>query len=294
MPPLFPEDFVSSSTAVALVGSSLYGEQWNGCPTLSEAGSLYYAIAAFREERTTARQRELWPALSASSREMRRRARVLELDAEMAAKQFVSLGDSDIKVIDDEIDAKFAEELARERRSRRAKSRLVELLCSAQVTATLLVSTGNRYEMPCEYWASDQAGSAVDSGKASYNPATYKSGPFGALQGRVLVPKADLMAALERAPDIGAAQSDADEHEPAPKGLTSAARSKGGRKPGSGSYAGKDQPLLELMKPLIAGGKSHWAAAMEVVTQAAGGGTDESKAKRLVARFRESEKTNSV
>ena len=68
-------------------------------------------------------------------------------------------------------------------------------------------------------------------------------------------------------------------------------RGGGGRKKGSGSFAGKDKPLLELMKPLIADGKAHWAAAMEVVDKAAGAGTDESKAKRLVKRFKEWEKT---
>ncbi len=42
--------------------------------------------------------------------------------------------------------------------------------------------------------------SAVDSGKASFNPAAYKSGPFGTLHGRVLVPEAALIAALEGTP----------------------------------------------------------------------------------------------
>ncbi len=208
MPPFFPEDFAPPSTAVALVGSSLYGEQWNGCPTLSEARSLYNAIDALRNKRTIARQHELWPALSASSRVTRRRARVLELSAETAAKRFVSLGDSDRKAIADEIEAKFAEDLARERHCQNAKTRLLVLFCSAQVTTTLLASNGKTYEMPCEFWASDQAGSAVDSGEASYNPAIYdKSEPFETLQGRVLVPKADLIVALEGAPDVGAARS---------------------------------------------------------------------------------------
>ncbi len=77
----------------------------------------------------------------------------------------------------------------------------------------------------------------------------------------------------------------------APQTTPARRRGRGGRKPGSGSYASKDKPLLELMKPLIAGGKTHWAAAMEVVGKAAGTSTDESKAKRLVKRFKEWEKT---
>ncbi len=92
---------------------------------------------------------------------MRRRALALELDDERAAKQFVSLGNADKKAIGDELEEKFAEDIARERRCSRAKYRLLELFCSVQVTATVLVSSGNRYELPCEFWASDQAWSAV-------------------------------------------------------------------------------------------------------------------------------------
>ncbi len=69
---------------------------------------------------------------------------------------------------------------------------------------------------------------------------------------------------------------------------------RGGRKKGSGSLAGKDARLVEVMKPLVADGKSAWAAAMEVVDVADGSGTVESKAKRLVARFKEWQKSNSV
>ena len=86
------------------------------------------------------------------------------------------------------------------------------------------------------------------------------------------------------------------EDEPAPPREKPAIKPRrpGGRKKGSGSLAAKDEPMLELMKPLIADGKSDWAAAMKVVVKAAGSGTDQSKAKRLVARFREWEKINSV
>ena len=70
-------------------------------------------------------------------------------------------------------------------------------------------------------------------------------------------------------------------------------RGGGGRKKGSGSYEKEDKPLLEEMKPLIASGKAVWAAAMIMVPEAAGHGTDEAKAKRLVARYRELEKNNS-
>ena len=59
------------------------------------------------------------------------------------------------------------------------------------------MSNGKTYAMPYEFWASDQAVSAVDLGEAAYNPGIYDSGPFGTLEGQVLVLNANLMAALK-------------------------------------------------------------------------------------------------
>ena len=95
----------------------------------------------------------------------------------------------------------------------------------------------------------------------------------------------------KEAVEIAAPEESEDEPAPPRKKPTIKPRRRGGRKKGSGSLAADDAPLLELMKPLIAGGKAHWAAAMEVVGKAAGTSTDESKAKRLVKRFKEWEKT---
>ena len=55
----------------------------------------------------------------------------------------------------------------------------------------------------------------------------------------------------------------------------------------------RDEPLIEKMKPLVANGASVWDAALAMVGDAAGQGTDESKAKRLLARFKELKKNNS-
>lgn len=217
MPPFFREDFVSTRTAVALVGRSLYGEQWNG-PGNSQ--NLYSAIADFKKELTNARQLELWPTIKASSPLMRRRARQLlgaGSDEDGAALQLVSLGDTDIKAINDKIETKFAEELARDRRYQHAEEHLIGLFCSAQVTTTLLAPSGNRYEMPCEFWASDEAKSTIDAGEASYNPAIYNCGPFVTLQGHVLVPKADLIEKLAEAPRSGSADPRSKTPAPQPK-----------------------------------------------------------------------------
>jgi hypothetical protein len=60
-----------------------------------------------------------------------------------------------------------------------------------------------------------------------------------------------------------------------------------GRKPGSGSYAKDDKPLVEKMKNLISDGNaaSVHAAAMQVVGCAKGGGQEASKVRRLIDRY---------
>ena len=61
-----------------------------------------------------------------------------------------------------------------------------------------------------------------------------------------------------------------------------------GRRKGAGSYEALDAPLVEKMHQLITEGMalSDHAAALKVVDRAAGGGTDESKARRLTDRYK--------
>jgi len=85
------------------------------------------------------------------------------------------------------------------------------------------------------------------------------------------------------------------EDEPAPPRQKPTKNPRGaGRKKGSGSLEKNDEPLLEKMKPLVAGGAAVWDAALTVVGDADGKGRDESRAKRLLGRFKEWEKNNSV
>jgi hypothetical protein len=60
-----------------------------------------------------------------------------------------------------------------------------------------------------------------------------------------------------------------------------------GRPKGSGSYEAADAPLIEAMRAAILANPtlSPTAAALQVAHRAAGGGTDESKAKRLAAAY---------
>jgi hypothetical protein len=68
------------------------------------------------------------------------------------------------------------------------------------------------------------------------------------------------------------------------------ARKSRGKKPGQGSYAAVDAPLLCEMNELLSLGKAASAedAARQVARHAYGGGTPESKAERLARRFRAS------
>jgi hypothetical protein len=61
-----------------------------------------------------------------------------------------------------------------------------------------------------------------------------------------------------------------------------------GRPRGAGSLAEADQPLLHEMRDLLKAGKAYsiWAAAGEVADCAEGGGTIESKRKRLAKRYK--------
>src|SRR5688500_14874144 len=62
-----------------------------------------------------------------------------------------------------------------------------------------------------------------------------------------------------------------------------------GRPPGAGFYEAQDAPILEKMRQAIkeTPGLSPTAAAARFVDEAAGGGTSESKGKRLVQRYSE-------
>ena len=63
----------------------------------------------------------------------------------------------------------------------------------------------------------------------------------------------------------------------------------GGRPPGSGSYAVQDEPIIKKMKVLIASGtvSSPYAAVMSMIKEVPGRGTDLSKAKRLIKKYKE-------
>ena len=81
---------------------------------------------------------------------------------------------------------------------------------------------------------------------------------------------------------------------PGPRGYQADRPKRRGRKPGSGSYEKDDAPLIKEMGGLIAEDKaaSPYAAAMQIVDKAKGGGTPESKARRLVDRYNDELNSN--
>lgn len=60
---------------------------------------------------------------------------------------------------------------------------------------------------------------------------------------------------------------------------------KRGRKLGQGSFVEPDEPLVEKMRAMTQAGRTAWDAAQELAPSAAGGGSAESKAKRLLKRY---------
>ena len=81
--------------------------------------------------------------------------------------------------------------------------------------------------------------------------------------------------------------SDLKAWHPGPGGAQVDQSKRRGRKPGSGSYAEHDAPLVQEMKALIDKGEaaSPHAAAIQIVNKAKGSGTEESKVRRLVDRY---------
>ena len=81
--------------------------------------------------------------------------------------------------------------------------------------------------------------------------------------------------------------TEAHKAEPPPKDLTSAARSKGGRKPGSGAYMVQDRVLWKKMKAALEQGDavSPWGAAGLFAEEAPGEGHFDSKRRRLARGY---------
>ena len=94
--------------------------------------------------------------------------------------------------------------------------------------------------------------------------------------------------------DVRCLRKDLETWHPGPRGSKVDQPKRRGRKPGSGSYAEHDAPLVQEMKALIDDGKaaSPHAAATQIVEKAKGSGTEGSKVRRLVDRY--SDEFNSI
>ncbi|MDI3563936.1 hypothetical protein [Bradyrhizobium sp. Arg816] len=147
---------------------------------------------------------------------------------------------------------------------------------------------GKLVEIPHYLWprlrrAKELSGKALLAGP----DRVYRDVRFSRLDVKALWPLAEVTPAAQ---DDGlAAPADAPPQ-------TSAIRSEDqakvrGRRPGQGSYASLDAPLLLEMKRLLAEGRAASAeeAARQLAVRAFGAGTVDSKAERLARRFREEE-----
>ncbi len=165
-----------------------------------------------------------------------------------------------------------------------AIERFVKLFCE-KILVAIVLHDDKELVLPPEYWASPLASLTFTKGKVQ---GLLLDDPNRHLENSPVV-----LRRVDWEKWINDATPDSQHRRQKAKSLK-ARRHPRGRKKGSGSLAAKDEPLLELMKPLIAGGKSYWPTAMEVAPQAAGAGTVESRAKRLVVRFKEWEQEHSV
>lgn len=217
MPLFVPDGFLTMWQARDRLGRAMYSDLWDRCPNLRENAALAAQAADMHKALIVARQRELWPKVQAglSPLEKRRRAQLegartigprsrpaprhfAELDDDADARRFVRLDAADLKAIDNEISTRFAEPLARVQRCGKAKARLRAALHSGAVSATLLTVHGTEHPVPREFWASERAEKALDTGEASYHPGIYGLPRACQLEGRIFVSEAEIAAALER------------------------------------------------------------------------------------------------
>jgi hypothetical protein len=155
------------------------------------------------------------------------------------------------------------------RRLEDAVHELRGLLANDKVPAVAVAESGQKFSVPTALWLSEDGRRALNTGLLPTGNLreTLKAKQDRTLRRRILVPKGPLEMAL--------------------KGTARPKRK--GRPRGSGSLASEDEPLLHLMRQLLESreARSIHEAASKVAAEAAGGGTPESKTKRLTERYSE-------
>jgi hypothetical protein len=161
---------------------------------------------------------------------------------------------------------------------------LLTALLGAKLVAKLETPDGKVRVVPASYWQTDAA--------KNWTIITGKLGPVGGLFESLnnyrhepcFLKCAEFENWLEA--QRGAPEREAIEVAGKSKSVP---RNKIGRPPGAGSLESLDKPLVEKMHELKSATPSLSAtqAAYKVVGEAAGGGTDESKVKRLTARYKQ-------
>ena len=162
---------------------------------------------------------------------------------------------------------------ARARRDK-VENEFRNLLHGKRIPATLLNNhDGRLVDIPPTYWLANKFTIDFASGQAGW--ADLGEGRRVTYQGVVLIDRLEFDRVVMDTQPL--------------KSKPSEVRRRSGRKKGSGSFAALDEPLLEEMNKMISSRSalSVWAAAQEMAAKAAGAGTIESKAKRLVRGYRE-------
>ena len=275
-----PDGYLSTRHAIDRVAATNHPKDWIGCAVyLATNRNLDDAV---HKARTNKVQFRLLQKSTAVGKRMGGLPRLTHAESEL---------------IEDELRQQFASEYRARGIAQETTDWLRRKLYSGELEAQLLSSSGNMYPVPSAIWASDEAPTILLSGIAEFFPGAYgyNWSPLAPpLKGRVLMVElklTELLRRIELAHVLaGSATPIADTSKTATPSEAIKPKERGrGRPKGAGSLEAADVPLLEEMKALRDGDStlSVNAAALKVADRAAGGGTLESKARRLAERYAE-------
>lgn len=207
-----PEGYLTPAGACAVIGRTVYGEQWRGCLAPGGAVDQRNAIDRFRQQKVAARKRDRWADQRRASPVLKRRRRQfldMGLSDDEIAQRLAHLDQSDLDAIEKEVETRYVDEIARERQYFDTRKRLLELLRVDQVTAILVDHDGREHNVPVELWRSDSwvdVLHALETGEAEFDATLYRAADLGShntplrggrQRGRLFIAAVDLTSALE-------------------------------------------------------------------------------------------------
>ncbi len=285
-PGFVPDGHVSLFDALCVLGEAMFGDEWTG-------KEIHARTPAQRSEDVR--------------RSMRAKRRtVFRPNRDGGAKNPPPRGltEAEIAEIGSRLAARAsAENILRERRDAASQS-LRQMASAEKIKPVILTKSGEFIPIRPSTFRGDDAPKVVDTGRAR----ARVGGVY--VEEWVLFPREELMAAirgaypssLEGEPPVSLADRrppadqlpakaetvEMPERAQPERGPSAVRPNRRGRKKGSGGYDSKDAPLLEEIHALVENEEPMglWHAALTVADRAPGGGTPESKAKRLAKKYK--------